>query len=258
MSSIADQMATYAPIRKAVAIIREEMRKIDLLRDREMLSVKSDTSLRIAADLDMIVAGVSRVCANLRLNLEEIRVALPTDQASQNLYQLNVRQARQVVNGYCQTLHNFRRVLKDKAARQLRVIDPTLDDERIDALVATRQVREIFANLHLADHPSHELDQTVTEIQEQYSGMLKLERTVQEIQDLFQAFAFLMSTQQETMDQVETRIEVTAQTVTETTDSLKQSERTGNKSRRRSCCALFGVLSILGVGLTPIWIRLLR
>lgn len=274
MMSIVDQMKLYDPIKRKIAIIRDEIRKIDELKRKEGVSVRSEESKKIALELDKIVSVVSRLIVDTKDELDANKLkCLSNDDLinfqegmnvasnpSISLYYLHSRKFKEVMYSYYIKLNEFQTVSKQKWTRQLQIVNPALTDENANIIIDNGQVQQFVMKELNASHtlPSEELDTVVQELCERYDGVIKLEKTMKNIQNMFEMFNFLIDTQQETMDVIETRVRNTKQSVVQATTDLKEGEKQNNKSNKRRCWILVAIMSILAITLIPLWIRITK
>ena len=58
-----------------------------------------------------------------------------TTQMRINLYQTHIRKFHQIMNGYNQEAHEFKKALKDRTRRQLAIVDSNISPEQIEKIV---------------------------------------------------------------------------------------------------------------------------
>lgn len=248
----------YEPIKQGLETIRKTIDKIEVLKDKEKTTVNTKDRQDIMKELDALMVNTSAVGKQIKNSLDKIKADndryqrdnenSATTQMRLNLYQTYIRKFHQVMNGYNQAAHDFRKALTDRTRRQLQIVDSNISPEQIEKILDSGQAEEFVGQALV----SEDLDNVVREIEERHKGILRLEAQVMEIYQLFQDLATLVDIQQETLDVIENRIKTAKDFTENAVQDLKKGEEYQIKTRKRTCCILFLVLGILVAILAPI------
>jgi t-SNARE complex subunit (syntaxin) len=87
-------------------------------------------------------------------------------------------------------------------------------------------------------------------IRERQQGIQQIERNVTELSDMFQDLQMLVAQQQESLDTIESNIQATKDETDRGLGELQEAEKLQRSARKRQCCILFIVLTILAVFVT--------
>lgn len=235
----------FAEIKSDIANILEEIEKIPVYSDRYVASVRVDNSEKDIENLCKDITAKAKVLKN-KLDVLGQKI-VPIEKL---IYEHSVNKFRQTMDKYFTEVGKFRKIVRDKSRRSLKIIDPKLTDEQIDNAIDENQVQKIIQ----ASLIDEKLDDTVREIEERHIRIVKLTETIEDIQQLFNDLAFLIDVQQEKLNVVEHRINMTKDITENANKSLTTAEDYQKKSRKCICYIVVGlaVIIVLSVTLTQI------
>jgi syntaxin 1B/2/3 len=131
--------------------------------------------------------------------------AAATSQIRTNLHHKAAQDFAAAVQTYRAALNKFQSDLRARSAREVKLVDPTLDEQKVEQLVDSGSASQ-FVQAKLLDEPSEHLKSTVSSIEGRFLEIRALERSVLEIAELFQDMHVLVSLQQDSLDIVERHI----------------------------------------------------
>jgi t-SNARE complex subunit (syntaxin) len=149
------------------------------------------------------------------------------EQMRNNLYQTHIRRFHTVMNDYNGAAHAFKKELQTRTRREIKIVDPTIDDEEVDKIIESGKATEVIKEALISDN----VQDQIRLIEERHLDILKLEHQVLEIYELFRDLATLVDLQQESLDVIENRI-IHAKNYTEKAEvELQEAEEYQKKAR---------------------------
>lgn len=240
----------YDSIKEGLNSIRRNTARIEKLKDNEKTTVNEEARKDIMKELDFTMAETTREGQEIKAKLDKISEEnkkykkenpnSATLQMRVNLYQTHVRRLHQVMNGYNQASHDFKKALKDRTRRQLAIVDHNITPEQMDAILESGHADQVLNEVLI----SEELDNVVRDIEERHKGILRLEQQVTEVYQLFQDLATLVDMQQETLDVIENRVSMAKNYQGQALEELVKGEEYQKKARRRQICILMIILTV--------------
>ena len=251
--SLKEHIALYDSVQKDIEVIKRNTSFIDKLKDRERTSVNERDRRAIMRDLDSVGDTLS-YSKRIKSTLDKIKNSGGKTKSSekilQNLYYIHVRRFYQAMNAYNQASRDFQRVLKDRARRQLVIMD--IPQEKLESVLESGQAEKLLREVFLSSEALLDLDTLVCEIEECNDGIRKLEQQIIQIHQLFQDLSLLVDTQQESLDIIQDRIKNSKEAVSEAVQELHSAEKQSKKSRKRQCCIFITILMVIVVTIVPI------
>lgn len=245
----------YDSIKEKLNDIRRNTSTIERLKDKERTTVNEAELREIMAMLDRVMENTTADGRLIKNKLDSIKADndkytktnpnSATLQMRLNLYHTHLRRLNQVMNGYNQASHDFKKALKDRTRRQLAYVDQNIPQEKLDEIIDSGHAEQVLSEVLI----SEELDDVVRDIENRHQGIIKLEQQVQEVYQLFQDLATLVDMQQETLDHIEHRVSLAKGYAEKAQEELVKGEEYQVKARRRLICIM---MILLGVAITVI------
>lgn len=246
-----EHVRQYEAIKEGLNSIRRNTARIEKLKDNEKTTVNDDARKDIMKELDFTMAETTREGQAIKAKLDKISDAnkrykkenpnSATLQMRVNLYQTHVRRLHQVMNGYNQASHDFKKALKDRTRRQLAIVDQSITPEQMESILESGHADQVLSEVLI----SEELDNVVRDIEERHQGILRLEQQVNEVYQLFQDLATLVDMQQETLDVIENRVSMAKNFAGSALGELEKGEEYQKSARRRQVCIMMIFLFVL-------------
>jgi syntaxin 1B/2/3 len=209
-------------------------------------------------ELDVIINETNQESMKIKRTLDANRprhggaAGSAKAQIESNMYATYTRKFHDVMVRYNRVANEFKQQNRNRDARMLRTIDPSIDDQRAEEIVDSGQVSQILSQALVSD----DLQDAVRGIEERHVEILKLEQQVIGINELFKDLATLVDLQQESLDVIENRIIHAENYAKKGEEELDSAAIYAAKARRRMCIFCFCIL-ILGLillaVLTPIF-----
>jgi t-SNARE complex subunit (syntaxin) len=256
-----EHMKRYEPIKKGLALIKDNVEKINKLKQKDRTTANEKTRKEIMQELDLIMAQTTATGAQIKKTFEDIKKLDAKEnkdsakgQLRANMYTTNIRRFHQVMNDYNAAAHEFKQVLQERTRRQLKIVDSKMTDEQVEAIVESGQANDVIKQALLSDNLTH----VVQEIEERHQDVIKLEKQVLEVFELFRDLATLVDLQQESLDVIEHRIQNAAAYTKAAEIELVQAEGYQKKARQRKCCLIMIVLAVLLAIIVPTAVTTLK
>jgi len=256
-AEIAQHMARYEPIKRALALIESHVTEVNALKAKNKTTATEKQRKEVMAQLEKIMDSTSKSGTLIKRTLDDIKKDNATyaekegdsakSQMRSNLYQTHIRRFHSVMNDYNTAAHGFKQDLQARTRREIKIVDASLSDEAVDQIVESGRAQDVIKEALISDN----LQNVVQEIEERHLDILKLEHQVLEIYELFRDLATLVDLQQESLDVIENRI-LKAKNYTEKAEvELNEAEEYQKKARARRCCLLMIILGVLVAILLP-------
>jgi len=151
------------------------------------------------------------------------------------------------MNDYNTASQEFKKSLKDRIKRQLKIVEPDISEEEVQKIVDSGQANDVIKKALISEN----LQNVVADIEERHQEILALERQVLEVFELFKDLATLVDLQQESLDVIESRIQKSQDYVEQGEKDLVAAEGYQRKARKKQCMIAMCCVGILVVVLVP-------
>ena len=154
---------------------------------------------------------------------------------------------QQSISAFNSASAHFKQSLREKTARQVRLVNSDVTDEQIEEIVNSSDP-SLYMQQHLMMVPDAMLDR-VSQIEERHEGIVQIEQGVRELQQLFQDLATLVDAQQEQLDQIEYNVNQTLDYTERGNDQLEKAHRHQKSARRKQfyLCLVLLVITLIFV-----------
>jgi len=250
---------------REVRLSCEDLRqyKRDLERDRDFVRTTAsnrqiETRMRdVEGTVERANQTISRGKASLQRmkhdveRYRESNAGLQTQVLwKENKFRGAVRTFREECFGYTEALRLFQRTLARRSVRQLRILDPNinnLDDLEMQAMNDPMEIRRQIQERIQHFNVSHTTTDRINYLENQNEMMRKVQRSAEEIQTLMQEMNNLVLEQGEMLDDIEDHIEETRVQVKAGATQLTTAQQHKIKARKRSVCIFMLCLIILAI-----------
>jgi len=260
-SDIEAHMKLYEPVKSALEVIAGNIGEVERLKAKDQQTANEKGRKEIMEQLNKLMEQTNAHAAAVKKKLDDIKAdneafqqkhakegASAKLQMRQNLYQTYARKFHQVMNDYNTASQEFKRSLKERIKRQLKIVEPDMTEDEVQKIVDSGQANDVIKKALISEN----LQNVVADIEERHQEILALERQVLEVFELFKDLATLVDLQQESLDVIETRIQNSRAYVESGEKELKQAEEYQRKSRKKQCIILACVVVVLVVILAPL------
>jgi syntaxin 1B/2/3 len=261
-SELSQHIEKYNSIKKSLETIEKNTDQIEKLKIKNKKAATEKDRRAIMDNMDKMVDSTNAEFKLIRKKMlilkeenNEYVTKHGTDsalsQSRRNFEQLYIRKLHGVMTEHNTSVKEFKNELNSRYRREIKHIDSTLSDEKIDDMIEKDQVQEFMKESLISDS----LQETVRCIEERHLEILKLERQVLEIHELFRDLQALVDLQQESLDVIEKHI-IESKNYTEKGEvAINEASDYQNKARARQCCCLMIVLAVLIAILAPVLLK---
>ena len=137
-----------------------------------------------------------------------------------------------VMSIYNTAQNDFKDMCKEKMRRQMELMGDTVDDNRLEDILASGETAPIFTGGIVMD--TQQSKQALDDIQARKNDILALEKSIKELHDLFLDMAMLVQEQGEMIDRVEYNIENSVEFVSRAVADTKKAVKFQSEARRVS------------------------
>lgn len=130
---------------------------------------------------------------------------------------------------------SFKLNLRNKIARQARLVNREITDEQIDEIVNSSDPTKFMQQALLI--PDAMIDR-IAEIEERHEGILSIEKGVKELTELWNQLSFLIDEQQEQLDNIEANVDQTRKYVTQGNKELQKASEYQLSARKKTMCLI--------------------
>eukprot|EP00474_Spongospora_subterranea_P000837 CRZ01295.1 hypothetical protein [Spongospora subterranea] len=247
-----ETIVAFQTIMEGIKKIEKNIETINLLKQRSKQEVKEDAQRKIMEELDRAMVNSKRDARFVKSELDRISLennkycaaneGSTSAQMRKNLLNTHARHFQEVVQEYQNAGDAFRESLKERIARQARIVKEDITEDQIEELMQSPTPAAIFQSA-VVQMDDRMID-AVQEIEDRHKGMLAIEQGVKEIQELFQDMACLVDLQQESLDVIERNVQDTSKYTRDAEQNMIKAEQHAKNSRRKQCWILLIIACI--------------
>lgn len=212
-------IARYATFNNLLATITLVTTQLRNLSTQEKLATNQTLRQQIETELERLMSQGTESGRLARKEIEDISREnnnffgtegsdVATTQIRTNLILKAQRDYTNTMKEYHAVLNEFQTSLRKRSARDIRLVDPTLSDAKVDSLVESGEASKFFQSQLLADGDIDEIDieERVSTLERRHSEINRLEKEVQMVAELFRDLALMVESQQETIDVIDKKV----------------------------------------------------
>eukprot|EP00474_Spongospora_subterranea_P012014 CRZ12472.1 hypothetical protein [Spongospora subterranea] len=265
-SDLAAITRAFQPSNARIHQIETGIKEIDVLEQRSRVEVQEDSQRDIMNELDRVIISIKRDMRFVRSQLDRIsqendvhRQKTPGSvlvQVRTNLINTTERSFHEVVEQYHRAGESFRDQLKERIARQSRIVKENITEYEIETMLQSPSPGTIFQDsiARMDDSTLH----VVHDIQTRHKGMLAIEQGLKDIEELFHDMTCMVSLQQETLDVIGNNVERMTTYARDAQENIEKAARHARSSRKKACwsisllaCIIVGIVLAVIFGKKP-------
>jgi t-SNARE complex subunit (syntaxin) len=144
---------------------------------------------------------------------------------------------------YQSAQQKYKTELKDKAVRQIKLVQPEATSDDIESIMKSEGGRtELYQQTVLAGGVNESIKRTYTNVAGKYQDVVTLEQSVAELHQMFLDFALLTMQQGELLDQIEFNVKGAADYVEEANVDVYTAIEHQKSARKKQCWIIILVL----------------
>mmetsp|Transcript_4397 Transcript_4397/g.6552 ORF Transcript_4397/g.6552 Transcript_4397/m.6552 type:complete len:298 (+) Transcript_4397:48-941(+) len=218
-------------VKGTIEFIRERTSEVNQLKSKALNAVRTEDINETSEELEKVLNQTNRRCAAAKQLLSNIKTETEAIEqkggvASElrirnNMYQTLTNSFVSTVRTYQQAQQDYKDKMKEKVARQVRIVKPEATYEEIDQAMKSGDPGAIYraAILQPGCDP---VQQAYVDVQAKYQDVLRLEESVRALNQMFRDMALLVEKQGEMLDQIEFSVDTAAEHVVQGKEQLKE------------------------------------
>ena len=239
-----------------IATIRRNVRSIQSLSNEIVVgAVGEDTSSRKTAELNELISETNRVVAATRKKLEDMAAenkkadgkhdATPAElRIRTNMHGTLCQKFTAVARAYGDVQTAYQNSVRERLARQCKVVRPELDDAEIDAIVE-RGDDAVFRDAILDHDLRDKAKQALSYVENKHNDIVRLNNSIMELHQLFLDMSVLVAQQGELVDQIEDNCNMAAEYTAQGVQAMRQAAVIQKKSRKKMFIIIGLIVAII-------------
>ena len=258
-------IARYATFNNLLATITLVTTQLRNLSTQEKLATNQTLRQQIETELERLMSQGTESGRLARKEIEDISREnnnffgtegsdVATTQIRTNLILKAQRDYTNTMKEYHAVLNEFQTSLRKRSARDIRLVDPTLSDAKVDSLVDSGEASKFFQSQLLADGDIDEIDieERVSTLERRHSEINRLEKEVQMVAELFRDLALMVESQQETIDVIDKKVMSAKNATGRGEVSVVEAEKKLSTSRKLQFLLFVFLIIILAAIIVPV------
>jgi t-SNARE complex subunit (syntaxin) len=186
-ADIEQHMARYDLIKRGLDVLSKNTQQVDKLRQKNIKAAHEKQRKAIMTELDSLMDQSKQHAQLIKKTLDDIKAenAAYAKQHKQsgssakvqmraNLYATHIRRFHTVMNDYNAAADSFKKELRARTRREIKIVDSTLGDEQVEAIVESGKAQDVIKQALISDN----LQDVVRTIEERHLDILRLEQQV--------------------------------------------------------------------------------
>jgi syntaxin 1B/2/3 len=247
-------------VKASIKNVREATKEIRTIEDKAVGVIGAEAEQKLSDELDQILGDANIHCVSAKAKLEQMKKTTDSLDPEKNQSEIRVRKNLlatvsqnlvAVVRDFQQAQHEYKTTIKDKVARQVRIIKPDATYEEIDVAMRSGDTGAIY-RAAILQPGSDPIAQAYLNVQDKYQDVLKLEQSVEQLHKMFLDLALLVESQGEVLDAIEYQVYNTKDYVSQGNKQLLSALRHRKAQRRKMMCLAILILVLMGIILGPV------
>jgi syntaxin 1B/2/3 len=250
----AEYVKQFEKVKTSLNKIEKNTEKIIGLKNRADVEVKDSDQKEIMNELDHVMletkneaTKTKELLALMEKENKDYEAKNPSSTNAlirSNLLATHTRHFNNVMREFQDASESFRDSLRQRIARQVRIVKEDVTQEEIDKIIQSDDPGKYLKEaMGLTDI----LVDAVAELEERHEKMKQIEQGVREVLELFQDLATLVELQQEHLDNIEQNVAKSKNYTQQAEQELIKAKASQDRARKWQCYALILALVVLGV-----------
>uniref|UniRef100_A0A7S1EC66 t-SNARE coiled-coil homology domain-containing protein n=2 Tax=Hemiselmis andersenii TaxID=464988 RepID=A0A7S1EC66_HEMAN len=254
---MADFFAQVKGVKAELGEIRGMMKEVKDLQAKIITEVSKQKSKEYTETLDEQLRNISLKAKKIKGNLQRMqqaadeKFAQDKDSAESrthaNMHGALTRKFVEVMGDFQEIQSTYKKHLRDRVARQVKVANPAATEDEIQKAVDTGG-GDIFTDKLLSRADQTALN-AYADVQSKHEELIKLESSIREVHQLFMDMAILVEQQGELLDNIEDIVSHAATYTEQGVTQLVKAKDLQKKMRKKMCCLTvcfaFGLLLLV-------------
>ena len=160
-----------------------------------------------------------------------------------------LRKFQAVVTKYQHIQEIYKRDVKSKLTRQIKIAKPDITDEQVVALMYSGGASDFMSSAIMkgADSAADQIKDSLRSATDKYAEVLKLEKSMAELHSMFQDFSLLVENQAELLDNIQHQVETAAEFIEQGNTELVMALDHLKDLRKKQFCLCMTTLVIIAI-----------
>lgn len=243
-------------IKTSIKSIKDASNQINELHHRMLLATSTDAERATSAELDGIISRTNSIAKSCKKTLEAISDDTETAKKFNRLQDGEIRIRDNLVKTlsrkfgdnvelYKKRQSEYKEGVKDKVARQVRIVKEDATDEEITEIMRGGGTNELYRNAILTS-AADPVREAYEQAKDKYADVTRLEESVMELHQLFLDFALLVDQQGELLDQIEYQVQSACDFIEAGNEDIQVAIDIQKSLRKKYCCLIAIIVTVVG------------
>ncbi|KAJ1477134.1 t-SNARE [Baffinella frigidus] len=250
--------AKVKSVKDEMGDIRKNINQIKELHSKIITEVSQQKSKEHTEKLDELLLQTSSTAKKVKDRLrdfegltkecrEEYGEASSQSRVHVNMHGSLTKKFMELMNEYNQVQGRYKTLLRDRVARQVKVVNPNATPEEVAEAIANGG-SDIFADKILSQSDQAAMN-AYADVQSKHEDLVRLEASIREVDQLFMDMALMVEQQGELLDNIEESVSNSAEYTQQGVVQLVEAKRLQKSARKKMCClaACFAVCLLIAL-----------
>ncbi|KAI9313175.1 t-SNARE [Dichotomocladium elegans] len=159
-----------------------------------------------------------------------------------------------LIQKYQDMERTFSQKYRQQVARQIRIVNPDVTEDEIDAMMDSDEADQVFAQSLLKSNRTGKARDVLSEVQTRHDDIKRIERTLLELHQLFIDMQMLIEQQGQVLTEVEENAVTAASDIEKGVHHVDQAIKIAKATRTKKwCCFIIFIIIILVVAFCVWW-----
>jgi len=238
-------------IQAAITTIRRNVRSIQQLsNDLVVGTVGEDASEKKTAEMNSLLSETKGIVERTQKRLEKMAESNKADEEDpkkrvkaelrirKNMHGTLVSKFSDVTRQFADVQTDYQQSMKDRMARQCKVVNPDLTAEEIDEIVEAGS-SAVFQDAILEHDLRDKATEALAYVEKKHNDIVKLGQSIEELHQLFLDLATLVAANGELINQIEDNCQLAAEYTAQGLESINKTAVIQKKSRKKLCAIIW-------------------
>jgi len=238
-------------IQAAITTIRRNVRSIQQLsNDLVVGTVGEDASEKKTAEMNSLLTETKGIVERTQKRLEKMAEQNKADEEDpdqcdkaelrirKNMHGTLVSKFSDITRQFADVQSDYQQSMKDRMARQCKVVNPDLTTEEIDQIVEAGN-SAVFQDAILEHDLRDKATEALAYVEKKHNEIVKLGESIEQLHQLFLDLSTLVAANGELINQIEDNCQLAAEYTSEGLQSINNTAVIQKKSRKKLCAIIW-------------------
>lgn len=263
-----DALTEIDRLKKGIAEVEESLDKIQRLNRRIVEATSPEAEKQCSDELNRVMDETNRIVMSVKAGIDSLRAenvafAAKNPNSSEarmrdNLHAAVSRKFRGVLKRYQTVQVDYKKSVREKVSRQVKIVFPEASDEELAHLADDGDAAAAAIQARLGGQAHEVLANALNEIQDKYNDIKKLEKSVVELHQMFVDLATLVDAQGDLLDQIEFSVNNAKDYTERAEKELINTRKNQRRAKKRMCWLTSCIVVVAIVIMLPVIVMLTR